>query len=82
MHAIVYPMQRVTGIMSEISAAVQKQYAGIEQVNRTATRLDESTYTPHRHLPGAGAGAGARIAGRARTERAIGDGRSACSGTQ
>ncbi len=36
-------MQRVTDIMSEISAASQEQSAGIEQVNQTITHMDETT---------------------------------------
>jgi len=43
MHEIVSSVQRVTDIMSEISAASQEQYAGIEQVNQTVTQMDEST---------------------------------------
>ncbi|PPT70482.1 methyl-accepting chemotaxis protein [Xanthomonas arboricola] len=40
---IVSSVQRVTDIMSEISAASQEQSAGIEQVNLTVTQMDEST---------------------------------------
>ncbi|WP_115559979.1 methyl-accepting chemotaxis protein [Xanthomonas arboricola] len=40
---IVSSVQRVTDIMSEISAASQEQSAGIEQVNLTITQMDEST---------------------------------------
>ncbi|CEJ43264.1 Methyl-accepting chemotaxis protein I (fragment) [Xanthomonas citri pv. bilvae] len=40
---IVASVQRVTDIMSEISAASQEQSAGIEQVNLTVTQMDEST---------------------------------------
>jgi len=43
MQEIVSSVQRVTDIMSEISAASQEQYAGIEQVNQTVTQMDEST---------------------------------------
>ncbi|QNH21983.1 methyl-accepting chemotaxis protein [Xanthomonas sp. GW] len=43
MHEIVSSVQRVTDIMTEISAASQEQYAGIEQVNQTVTQMDEST---------------------------------------
>ncbi|PPT94817.1 chemotaxis protein [Xanthomonas arboricola pv. guizotiae] len=40
---IVSSVQRVTDIMSEISAASQEQSAGIEQVNLTVTQMDEAT---------------------------------------
>jgi methyl-accepting chemotaxis protein len=43
MSEIVSSVQRVTDIMSEISAASQEQYAGIEQVNQTITQMDETT---------------------------------------
>ncbi len=43
MAEIVSSVQRVTDIMSEISAASQEQSAGIEQVNLTVTQMDEST---------------------------------------
>ncbi|NHF64315.1 methyl-accepting chemotaxis protein [Xanthomonas hortorum] len=40
---VVASVQRVTDIMSEISAASQEQSAGIEQVNQTITHMDEAT---------------------------------------
>ncbi|MCC4596613.1 methyl-accepting chemotaxis protein [Xanthomonas campestris pv. phormiicola] len=43
MQEIVSSVQRVTGIMGEISAASQEQSAGIEQVNQTVTQMDEAT---------------------------------------
>jgi methyl-accepting chemotaxis protein len=43
MAEIVSSVQRVTDIMSEISAASQEQSTGIAQVNLTVTQLDEST---------------------------------------
>ena len=43
MGEIVASVQRVTDIMSEISAASQEQIAGIEQVNQTITQMDETT---------------------------------------
>ncbi|QJD67623.1 HAMP domain-containing protein [Xanthomonas campestris pv. badrii] len=43
MAEIVSSVQRVTDIMSEISAASQQQSAGIEQVNLTVTQMDEAT---------------------------------------
>ncbi|MBN6151043.1 MCP four helix bundle domain-containing protein [Xanthomonas sp. AmX2] len=43
MGEIVASVQRVTDIMSEISAASQEQSAGIEQVNQTVTQMDEAT---------------------------------------
>ena len=43
MGEIVASVQRVTDIMSEISAASQEQSAGIEQVNQTITQMDETT---------------------------------------
>ncbi|MCC8473228.1 methyl-accepting chemotaxis protein [Xanthomonas arboricola] len=43
MTEIVASVQRVTDIMSEISAASQEQSAGIEQVNLTVTQMDEAT---------------------------------------
>ena len=43
MSDIVSSVQRVTDIMSEISAASQEQSAGIEQVNQTVTQMDEAT---------------------------------------
>ncbi|MCF5992906.1 methyl-accepting chemotaxis protein, partial [Xanthomonas perforans] len=43
MAEIVSSVQRVTDIMSEISAASQEQSAGIEQVNQTVTHMDEAT---------------------------------------
>jgi len=43
MGEIVTSVQRVTGIMAEISAASQEQSAGIEQVNQTVVQMDETT---------------------------------------
>ncbi|WP_155394162.1 methyl-accepting chemotaxis protein [Xanthomonas albilineans] len=43
MQEVVASVQRVTDIMSEISAASQEQSAGIEQVNKTITQMDEAT---------------------------------------
>ncbi len=43
MGEIVTSVQRVTDIMSEISAASQEQSSGIEQVNQTVTQMDETT---------------------------------------
>ncbi|MGE6334084.1 methyl-accepting chemotaxis protein [Stenotrophomonas sp. NPDC077659] len=43
MGEIVTSVQRVTDIMSEISAASQEQSAGIEQVNQTVVQMDETT---------------------------------------
>ena len=43
MGEIVASVQRVTDIMSEISAASQEQSAGIEQVNQTIVQMDETT---------------------------------------
>ncbi|MBO9902800.1 HAMP domain-containing protein [Xanthomonas phaseoli pv. dieffenbachiae] len=43
MGEIVSSVQRVTDLMGEISAASQEQSAGIEQVNRAVTQMDEST---------------------------------------
>ncbi|AKK64005.1 methyl-accepting chemotaxis protein [Xanthomonas oryzae] len=43
MAEIVASVQRVTGIMGEISAASQEQSSGIEQVNQTVTQMDETT---------------------------------------
>ena len=43
MAEIVASVQRVTDIMSEISAASQEQSAGIEQVNQTIVQMDETT---------------------------------------
>ena len=43
MGEIVASVQRVTDIMSEISAASQEQSAGIEQVNQTVVQMDETT---------------------------------------
>ncbi|WP_230583963.1 methyl-accepting chemotaxis protein, partial [Xanthomonas arboricola] len=43
MTEVVASVQRVTDIMSEISAASQEQSAGIEQVNLTVTQMDETT---------------------------------------
>ncbi|RBD63617.1 methyl-accepting chemotaxis protein, partial [Xanthomonas oryzae pv. oryzae] len=40
---VVDSVQRLTDIMSEISAASQEQSAGIEQVNQTITHMDETT---------------------------------------
>ncbi|MBS7457260.1 methyl-accepting chemotaxis protein [Coralloluteibacterium stylophorae] len=43
MREIVAAVQRVTAIMADISAASGEQSAGIEQVDRTVTQLDEVT---------------------------------------
>ena len=43
MEEIVTAIQRVTGIMGEISAASTEQSAGIEQVNLAITQMDEVT---------------------------------------
>ncbi len=43
MGELVASVQRVTDIMAEISAASQEQAAGIDQVNRTITTMDETT---------------------------------------
>jgi methyl-accepting chemotaxis protein len=43
MHEIVGAVQRVTGLIGEISAASAEQSSGIEQVNRTVMQLDEVT---------------------------------------
>jgi len=43
MGEIVASVQRVTDIMAEISAASQEQASGIDQVNQTITRMDETT---------------------------------------
>ena len=43
MQEIVNSVQRVTGIMAEISAASQEQTAGIEQVNQPVMQMDEAT---------------------------------------
>jgi len=43
MEEILASVQRVTGIMAEISLASQEQSAGIEQVNRAVTQMDEAT---------------------------------------
>ncbi|MDV0438735.1 methyl-accepting chemotaxis protein [Xanthomonas sacchari] len=43
MHEIVGSVQRVTGLIGEISAASGEQSSGIEQVNRTVAQLDEVT---------------------------------------
>ncbi|WP_068832811.1 methyl-accepting chemotaxis protein [Xanthomonas graminis] len=43
MHEIVGSVQRVTGLIGEISAASAEQSSGIEQVNRTVMQLDEVT---------------------------------------
>ncbi len=43
MQEIVTAVQRVTAIMSEISAATEEQAAGIEQVNRAVAQMDETT---------------------------------------
>ena len=43
MDEIVASVQRVTGIMAEISAASQEQTTGIEQVNQTIVQMDETT---------------------------------------
>lgn len=43
MEEIVASVQRVTDIMSEISAASEEQSAGIELVNQTVAQMDETT---------------------------------------
>ena len=43
MEQIVTSVQRVTGIMAEISAASHEQTVGIEQVNQTVMQMDEVT---------------------------------------
>ncbi|RRN77417.1 hypothetical protein EIM50_19740, partial [Pseudoxanthomonas sp. SGD-10] len=43
MAEIVGSVQRVTDIMSGISAASQEQASGIEQINRTVVQMDEAT---------------------------------------
>ena len=43
MEEILASVQRVTGIMAEISTASQEQSAGIEQVNHAVTQMDEAT---------------------------------------
>jgi len=43
MDEIVQAVRRVTDIMGEISAASEEQSAGIEQVNRAVTHMDEVT---------------------------------------
>jgi len=43
MEDIVQSIQRVTDIMSEISAASQEQNAGIDQINRAITQMDQVT---------------------------------------
>jgi methyl-accepting chemotaxis protein len=43
MDEIVTSVNRVTGIMAEITAASQEQSAGIEQVNRAISRMDQVT---------------------------------------
>ena len=43
MGEIVASVQRVTDIMAEIAAASQEQASGIDQVNRTIVRMDETT---------------------------------------
>jgi methyl-accepting chemotaxis protein-1 (serine sensor receptor) len=43
MQAIVDSVQRVTGIMSEISSASQEQTAGIEQINQAIVQMDQVT---------------------------------------
>ena len=43
MDEIVTSVQRVTGIMSEITAAAQEQSAGIEQVNTAVMQMDQVT---------------------------------------
>ncbi|MFT4247554.1 MAG: methyl-accepting chemotaxis protein [Pseudomonas sp.] len=43
MSEVVGAVQRVTGIIAEISAASQEQSAGIEQVGQTVMQLDEMT---------------------------------------
>ena len=43
MHSLVDSVQRVTGIISEISAASEEQTRGIEQVNVAISHMDETT---------------------------------------
>ena len=43
MHDIVDSVSRVTGIMSEISAAGQEQTAGIDQINQAISQMDQVT---------------------------------------
>ena len=43
MHDIVNSVGRVTGIISEISAAGQEQTAGIEQINQAISQMDQVT---------------------------------------
>ena len=43
MHDIVNSVGRVTGIMSEISTAGQEQTAGIDQINRAISQMDQVT---------------------------------------
>ena len=40
---IVVSVNRVTGIMAQITAASSEQSAGIEQVNQTVIQMDETT---------------------------------------
>jgi methyl-accepting chemotaxis protein len=43
MHDIVDSVGRVTGIISEISAAGQEQTAGIDQINQAISQMDQVT---------------------------------------
>ncbi|ONN64445.1 methyl-accepting chemotaxis protein [Herbaspirillum sp. VT-16-41] len=43
MNDVIQAVQRVTDIMSEISAASNEQSAGIDQVSRAVTQMDEAT---------------------------------------
>jgi methyl-accepting chemotaxis protein len=43
MEEIVASIERVTGIMADITVANEEQSSGIEQVNRAITRLDQTT---------------------------------------
>ena len=43
MQEVVASVQRVTDIMSEITAASQEQTSGIEQINQAITQMDETT---------------------------------------
>ncbi|MBB5863007.1 Cache 3/Cache 2 fusion domain-containing protein [Xanthomonas sp. 3058] len=43
MQQVVSSVQRVTGIMGEITSASREQAAGITQVNQTVTQMDETT---------------------------------------
>ena len=43
MHEVVSSVQRVTDIMSEITAASHEQSMGIEEVNRAISQMDETT---------------------------------------